>query len=51
MKRVEFLDVAGSERFCDKVGLVASVKLVAEIFDVPFDGTRRDAELLGALLG
>jgi hypothetical protein len=50
LKRAD-LDVAGGECLGNKVRLVARMQLVAEIFDVPFDGARRDSELLGALLG
>ena len=43
--------MAGCQGLGDKVRLVAGVELVAEIFDVPLDGARRDAQLLRALLG
>src|SRR5438309_7497844 len=43
-------DVAAGHRFGDKVRLVAGIKLVAKVLDVPFDGARRDSQFLGALL-
>ena len=38
------------ERLSDEVRLVARIELVAEVLDMPLDGSRGDAELLGALL-
>ena len=43
--------MAGGERFCHEVRLVARMQFVAEIFDVALNGARRDTELLRALLG
>jgi hypothetical protein len=43
-------DVAAGKRFRDQVRLVARVKFVAKIFDVPLDRPRSDSELLRALL-
>ena len=37
------------DRFRDEVRLVPRVELVAEIFDVPFDRSRGDPELLRTL--
>ena len=45
------LKVAAGERLGDQVRLVLGVELVAEVFDVPFDSARGDAQLLRALLG
>src|SRR5436309_2960582 len=45
------LEVAARERLGDQVRFVLGVELVAEVFDVPFNGTRSDAQLLCALLG
>lgn len=49
--RCDLLDVTAGERLGDKVRLVARVKLIAEVLDVPFDRAGRYAELLGTLLG
>lgn len=42
--------MSARQRFGDEVRLVPSVQLVAQVFDVSFDGARSYAELLGALL-
>lgn len=47
----ERLEVAGAEGLRDQVRLVSRVELVAEVFDVALNRSRRDAELLRALLG
>jgi hypothetical protein len=44
------LDVAAGKSLGDQVRLVARMKFVAEIFDVPLDRSRRNAQLQGALL-
>ena len=41
--------MAAGERLRDEVRLVLCVELVAEVFDVPLNGSRSDAQLLGAL--
>jgi hypothetical protein len=43
--------MAGGQGLRDQVRLVPSIELVAKIFDVTLDGSRRDPELLSALLG
>ena len=43
--------MAAGQGLGHQVRLIARVQLVAEVFDVPLDRPRRDAEFLRALLG